>query len=171
VRVRIGVVLLVTIGILAAAFFGLTRRYSVSSQAMEPTIAHGSDVAVFRFWDTFSSPHREDVVVLTAPPDARGLCGEGGTLVRRVIGLPGETVSERAGRVFIDGKPLTEPYVKPAERDSRTATWHVPSGDYFVMGDNRRASCDSRAFGPVPDNDISGRVVLTYWPVDRVSTG
>jgi signal peptidase I len=170
VLVRIGLVLLVAVGVVAAAFFGLTRRYPVSSHAMEPTLARGSDVAVFRFWDTFSSPHRGDVVVLTAPPDAERLCGEDGTLVRRVIGLPGETVSEHTGRVFIDGRPLQEAYVKPADRDSRTAAWHVPSGEYFVMGDNRKASCDSRAFGPVPDNDISGRVLLTYWPVERVST-
>ena len=90
--------------------------------------------------------------------------------VDRVIGLPGETVSERNGRVSIDAKPLTEPYVKPANRDTNTAAWHVAPGPYFVMGDNRSASCDSRVCGSVPKKDIVGKVFLTFWPIDRVST-
>ena len=172
-RFRIVVVVLITVGILAAAFFGLTKRYSVQSNFMRPTVVKGDHVAVFRFWDTFSSPHRKDVVVFDAPPSVARLCGRsvGGKLVERVIGLPGETVSEQTGHVLIDGKPLKEPYVKPAARDTRSAAWHVPGGSYFLLGDNRAASCDSRVFGAVPNEAIVGRVVLTYWPVDRISTG
>jgi signal peptidase I len=167
---RIVVVVLVTVGILAGAFFGLTRRYSVSGHAMEPTIANGDDVTVFRFWDTFKSPERKDVVVFTAPAAARR-CGATGSQVRRVIGLPGEIVSEMTGQVLIDGKRLDEPYVKPARRDSITGAWHVPPGEYFLMGDNRKALCDSRRFGAVPKQDIAGRVLFTYWPIDRVAVG
>jgi len=169
--VRILVVVLISVGILAGAFFGLTRRFDVQASSMEPTIQHGDHIAVFRFWDTFSSPHRKDVVVFTAPAAAAKLCGEGGKQVKRIIGLPGETVSEQTGRVLIDGKPLKEPYVKPANRDSQSAAWHVPEGSYFLMGDNRRASCDSRRFGAVAKKAIVGRVVLTYWPFDRISAG
>ena len=162
---------MITIGILAAAFFGLTKRYTVPTRAMEPTVHKGDDVAVFRFWSTFSSPERKNIVVFTPPPSAATQCGASGSQVERVIGLPGETVSEQTGRVLIDGKPLDEPYVKAARRDAKTAAWHVPPGQYFLMGDNRKAACDSRIFGAVPKNDVSGRVWLTYWPLDRVSAG
>jgi signal peptidase I len=168
---RILLVVVLTVGILAGVFFGLTKRYTVPTRAMEPTVAKGDHVAVFRFWSTFSSPERKNVVVFTPPASAAKQCGVSGSQVERVIGLPGETVSEQTGRVLIDGKPLNEPYVKPANRDSQTAAWHVPAGSYFLMGDNRARSCDSRKFGSVAKQAIVGRVVLTYWPVDRISAG
>jgi signal peptidase I len=170
VLVRIVVVILITVGIVAGLFYGLTKRYTVPTHAMEPTLEKSDKVAVFRFWSTFSSPERKNVVVFTAPPSAKAQCGVRGNQVERVIGLPGETVSEQTGQVLIDGKPLKESYVKPARRDSRTAAWHVPPGQYFLMGDNRKAACDSRAFGSVPKNDIRGRVLLTYWPLSRVGS-
>ena len=168
---RVLLVVLVTVGILAGLFFGLTKRSTVTTGAMEPTVAKGDRVAVFRFWSTFSSPERKNVVVFTPPSSAAKQCGLSGDQVERVIGLPGETVSEQTGRVLIDGKPLKEPYVKAANRDSQTAAWHVPAGSYFLMGDNRTRSCDSRKFGSVAKQAIVGRVVLTYWPFDRISAG
>jgi signal peptidase I len=80
----------------------------------------------------------------------------GGLFVKRVIGLPGETVSERRGRVYVDGKPLKEPYVKFG--DTETGTWHVPKGRYFFMGDNRPQSCDSREWGSAPRKNVVGKV-------------
>jgi signal peptidase I len=167
-RFRLLIFLVVTAGVLAAALFGLTRQFTVMATAMEPTIKKGDHVAVFRFSDWFYTPHRKDIVIFTAPAAAAKACGAAGKHVDRVIGLPGETVSEQDGRVSIDGKPLKEPYVRPANRDSRTAAWHVPPGQYFVMGDNRNTSypCD---WGPVPKKNIVGKVLLTFWPVDRVS--
>jgi signal peptidase I len=166
---RLVIVLVVAAGILAGALFGLTRQFTVPGTAMAPTIEKGDHVAVFRFSDWFYTPHRKDVVVFTAPASAGRACGAGKKEVERVIGLPGETVSEQDGNVSIGGTPLAEPYVKPANRDTHTAAWHVPPGQYFVMGDNRKTPCDSRAFGSVPKKDIVGRVLLTFWPIDRVS--
>ncbi|HST24455.1 MAG TPA: signal peptidase I [Gaiellaceae bacterium] len=166
---RLVAFVLVTIGVFAAAFFGLTRRYTAPNTSMEPTVQHGDEVAVFRFSDWLSAPHRKDIVVYTAPPSASKACA--GKQIGRVIGLPGETVSEQTGAVLIDGKPLTETYVKPTRRDTLTAAWHVPPGDYFVMGDNRTTQCDSRKLGAIPKKDIVGRVVFTYWPFDRISVG
>jgi signal peptidase I len=166
---RILVFVLVTVGILVGAFYGLARRYSAPNTSMEPTVQHGDNVAVFRFADWFAAPHRKDIVVFTAPASAPKACS--GKQVERVIGLPGETVSEQTGQVSIDTKPLTEPYVKPTRRDTRTAAWHVPPGTYFVMGDNRTTACDSRTYGAIPKKDIVGRVFLTYWPFDRISIG
>ena len=88
--------------------------------------------------------------------------------VKRVIGLPGETVRERKGIVSVDGRQLSEPYVAPGHRGGESGTWHVPAGSYFLLGDNRAESCDSRAFGAVPKRDILGRVFLVYWPPSRL---
>ncbi len=165
---RLVLVLVVAAAVLGGALFGLTRRSTVPSKAMEPTIAKGDKVAVFRFSDWFYTPHRKDVVVFKAPASAAKAC-HASEIVDRVIGLPGETVSEQRGFVAIDGKPLEESYVKPGRRDTLTAAWHVPPGAYFLMGDNRKASCDSRVWGAVPSKSISGKVFLTFWPLDRVS--
>jgi signal peptidase I len=77
-------------------------------------------------------------------------------------------VSERDGFVYVDGRRLAEPYVKASERDSRTGSWRVPEGHYFMMGDNRADSCDSRYWGAVPRKNLIGPVMATYWPPDRI---
>jgi signal peptidase I len=115
------------------------------------------------YW--FSSPSRGDIVVFEAPPRA---CGVGGTFVKRLIGLPGETVSERDGYVYVNARPLRESYVEPSRRDHRTGRWRVPKGRYFFMGDNRADSCDSRDWGAVPRMNFIGKLVLRYWPPDRI---
>jgi signal peptidase I len=149
-----------TVGILAAAFFGLTRRFTVPANAMAPTMKSGDHVAVFRW---FSTPSRKDIVVFFAVPQPG--CGTSRANVERVIGLPGETVEERDGVVSVDGKNLTEGYVKL--RDHGTNRWRVPLGTYLVMGDDRRARCNYR--GTVPKKDIVGRVLYTYWPTGQIS--
>jgi signal peptidase I len=79
-------------------------------------------------------------------------------------------VSERDGGVYLIGRRLDEPYVDPRLRDTRTQTWpRVPPGQYFFMGDDRAFSCDSRTWGTVPRDSLIGRVMLTYWPLDRIS--
>jgi signal peptidase I len=162
---RLIVFLVLTVGILVAAFFGLTHRYTVASNAMEPTMNPGDDVAVFRFQDSFSSPHRKDVVVYNAP--GRTGCGSSTKEVGRIIGLPGETVAERNGAVSVDGTPLVESYLKRAHRDPRERTWHVPQDAYLILGDNRRSPCALAGF--VPKKQVVGTVFVTYWPGDRVS--
>ena len=111
---------------------------------------------------------RGDVVVFNTPPAAAARCQVAGKFVKRVIGLPGETVRERNGLVSVDGRRLSEPYLRVGARDHESGTWRVPAGSYFLLGDNRAGSCDSRAFGPVPKRDIVGRVVLVYWPPSRL---
>jgi signal peptidase I len=160
----------------------VAKPYRIPSSSMEPTLhcakpaaycrAKFSDrVIVNRLAYRFGSPKRRQIVVFKAPGAAsRCAAGDGGsTFVKRLIGLPGDRVSERNGFVFVDGKRLREPYIEPAFRDHRTASWRVPAGHYFFLGDDRVNSCDSRVWGSVPRSSLIGPVVLTYWPPNRIS--
>ena len=145
-------------------------EYHMPSSSMEPTLhcakpgfgcgASHPDRLLVR--DFTSDPARGDIVVFRTPRRAQEACGVAGTFVKRVIGLPGETVSERKGVVFIGGKKLDEPYVSPERRDDTTRTWHVTSGEYFLLGDNRASSCDSRIWGSVPRRNLIGKVVKVF---------
>lgn len=162
---RIALFVVVTVGVLVGVFVGLTQRYTEPNDAMEPTVKKGDHVAVFRFEDTFNSPSRKDIVVVK--PQPTGACFSK-SYVMRIIGLPGETVTERDGSVQIDGTPLAEPYVKPAQRRNGVVrTLRVPPDSYLVLGDNRRSKCWSPGF--VLKKNIAGTAFLTFWPVDRVS--
>ena len=160
------------------AFF-TGKAYRIPSSAMEPTLhcarpgvgcAADQEDKVFvwkpLYW--FGGPGRGDLVVFKSPTAAEGLCGAAGTFVKRVIALPGETFEERKGFVYVDGKRLEEPYVKADRRDTRTeGPTKIPRGRYFVLGDNRVQSCDSREWGSVPRKSIIGKVFLVYWPLGR----
>jgi signal peptidase I len=160
----------------------IAKPYRVPSASMEPTLhcakrasgclAHYSDrVIALRIIYRFRDPRRGEIAVFHAPASA-ATCGENGSLIfiKRVIGLPGETVSERNGLVFVDGKRLTEPYVPASERDHRTGSWpKLESGQYFMLGDNRAESCDSRDWGPVHRSSFIGPASITYWPPNRIT--
>jgi signal peptidase I len=160
----------------------VAKPYRVPSSSMEPTLhcarpgrgclAHYSDrVIALRIIYRFRGPRRGEIAVFHAPPGAAD-CGESGSLtfINRVIGLPGEAVSERDGLVFVNGERLTNQYVSGRWRDHRTASWpRLEQGQYFVMGDNRRASCDSRDWGPVQRSSFIGPASITYWPPSRIT--
>ena len=168
----------------------VVNPYRIPSPSMEPTLhcarpepycgAGSSDrVLANRFIYHFHSPRRGDIVVFHAPDAARREC-IGGIFVKRIIGLPGEAWSERNGVTYIDGRRLAEPYVGPRRRDSETKTLRdipplgklrrIPAQMYLMEGDNRAHSCDSRVWGLVPRANIIGKVVLTYWPLNRLGT-
>jgi signal peptidase I len=169
------------IAIVLAIKAWVVNPYRIPSSSMEPTLhcarpgseceARFSDrVLACRFCYRFWAPKRGDIVVFHTPPLASVRCGAGGTFVKRLIGLPGDTWEERAGYVYIDGRRLTEPYIKPARRDARTVPAEkIRPGQFFMMGDNRVSSCDSRACGTVPRANLIGKVFATYWPPSRVT--
>jgi signal peptidase I len=165
--------------------FGLkawvVNPYRIPSSSMEPTLhcakpapgceARFSDrVLANRFIYHFRDPKRGEIIVFKTPPEARIRCGAGGTFVKRLIGLPGETLSERDGYVYINGARLEEPYIKPDRRDHEPPRdfGKIPAGHYFFMGDNRAQSCDSRVWGSVPRSNLIGEVFFVYWPPNRI---
>jgi signal peptidase I len=157
----------------------VAQPFRVPTASMEPTLqcARPGEGCTGRFNDRvivakilyrFRDPHRFEIAVFHAPPLAKQRCDEGGTFLKRVIGLPGEQVSERDGFFYVNGKKLDESYLPLDYRDSVTHRWkRLGPKQYFVMGDNRIASCDSRTWGPVPRSAFIGPVVATYWPPNR----
>jgi signal peptidase I len=170
----------------------VVNPYRIPSSSMEPTLncargpaepgclgSRSDRVLACRICLDFSPPSRGDIVVFNTPSEAALKCGEGGTFVKRVIGLPGETVREDDNGFIDIKKPgekqferLKEQYVSADRRLADTAhfgqIWHVPEGDYFMMGDNRSQSCDSRTWGSVPRSKLIGTVFFVYWPPDRI---
>jgi signal peptidase I len=166
----------------------VVNPYRIPSASMEPTLhcgrptngceAGSSDrVLANRFIYHFRDPKRKEIVVFNAPPRAAVEC-ESGVYVKRIIGLPGDRWEERDGYVYIDGKRLDEPYVKPDRRDRDTmqlssilpGATRIPKDKYLMMGDNRSQSCDSRRWGLVSRSELIGEVFLTYWPLGRIAT-
>jgi signal peptidase I len=169
------------IAIVLAIKAWVVNPYRIPSSSMEPTLhcarpgsgcqARFSDrVLANRFIYHFRSPHRGDIIVFKTPPLAKERCGAGGTFVKRLIALPGETWQEKSGYIYINSKKLIEPYVKPDRRDTGTSypPKKIPQGMYFMMGDNRSQSCDSREWGPVPRGNLIGEVFAVYWPPNRI---
>jgi signal peptidase I len=175
------VTIVVAVGAVLAIKAWIVNPYRIPSSSMEPTLhcaepspgclaGYSDRVLANRFIYHFRDPHRGDIVVFKTPQKAFEACGAGGTFVKRLIGLPGDTVTERHGGIIsINGKRLTEPYVARSQADETTGQWVVPAGHYFMMGDNRAQSCDSRVWGSVPRVDLIGPVFAVYWPPQRIS--
>jgi signal peptidase I len=165
--------------IVVLALLGILHLYRTPSASMEPTLrcakpgpgctAGESDrVAVLKYLGF--APGRGDLVAFHTPRSAVTRCGAGGVFIKRIVAVPGDRVGEAAGAVFVNGARIIEPYVPSSERDSQSfSALAVPSGSYFVLGDNRSSSCDSRAWGFVTRGAIVGRVVTTYWPWHRIA--
>lgn len=145
------------------------QPYYIPSGSMEPTLKVGDKVLVNKLSYDFHSVHRGDVVVFKKPPHDYGPGIK--DLIKRVIGLPNETISARGGHVYIDGRLLNEKWLPkgPSSTTSNFGPVHIPAGDYFVMGDNRTNSEDSRVIGPISGSLIVGRAFLIVWPLGRIS--
>jgi signal peptidase I len=155
------------------------QAFYIPSQSMEPTLLPGDRVLVNKLAYDFHPVHTDDIVVFRRPPNdtTPGI----DDLIKRVIGLPGQVVDVTNCRVYINGKELAQPYL-PKGWEQPTSeyctTWpassplpdpyKVPAGDFFVMGDNRQDSYDSRYWGPLPGSYIVGRAFLRMWPPSRI---
>jgi signal peptidase I len=148
-----------------------SHLYRVDAVSMEPALRPGDRVLVPRWWFRVSGPQRGDVIAFHAPTEARLRCGSAGLsglYVQRIVALPGERWRERHGIVFVDGRRLRERYVHGRDAESFPGG-RVPTGEYLLLGDNRRRTCDSRVYGVVPRGAFVGRVVVVYWPPGHVN--
>jgi signal peptidase I len=148
------------IALLINVFVGQATR--VEGQSMEPNLHTDQRLVVEKVSYHFHGPQRFDIVVLRLPSQGEEL------LIKRVVGLPGETVEIKDGQVYINGELLAEPFTPEQTRPGRYAKVTVPPLYVFVLGDNRGRSNDSRSFGPVPIENIVGRAWLSYWPPQNV---
>lgn len=162
------VVVAVVVAVLVRVF--VFQTFFIPSTSMYPTLQPGDRIVVNKL---SGAPSTGQIVVFRRPP--RENCGGPAVpdLVKRVIGLPGQTIQGKDGAVFIDGKRLAEPWLPAATYKSSPVTSNfgpltVPRGDYFMMGDNRTDSCDSRDWGPLPGSYIVGQVIMRIWPLGRI---
>ncbi len=180
----------VGLAVLIQAF--IVKPYRIPSPSMVPTLIPGQRVLTNRL---VNHPSVGDIVVFHPPHGAdfdNPVCGNTSqgaghtaacdqptpqesaqTFIKRVVGVPGDRISIHDGHVIRNGKPVNEPYVAPCGPGSSCnfpETITIPPGDYFMMGDNRGVSDDSRFWGPVPDKWIIGVAFFTYWPPDRIGT-
>ena len=167
------VVVAVLVAILLRTF--VVQTFFIPSGSMEPTLQVGDRILVNKLSYHLHGVDRGDIVVFSRPPAEN--CGgpEVNDLVKRVIGLPGDVVSLSSGYVYIDGKRLTESWLPTSEQGITVAgppgngsnlaqPYRIPANDYFVMGDNRTDSCDSRYWGPITRSLIVGKVEVRVWP-------
>ena len=132
----------------------VAEAYEIKGRSMEPSFHNGERVVVLK---AFYDVDRTDVIVFSSTRDPSK------DLIKRVIGLPGETVEIREGAVFVNGRPLQEEYVESSLFDNDRQT--VPNDCYYVLGDNRPDSHDSRVFKSIPKESVKGKVVVRWWPV------
>lgn len=145
----------------------VAQPYRVQQQSMERTLEPDQYVLVDKLTPRFGPYERGDIIVFSPPgsfpqPD-------GAPLIKRVIGVAGDRVEIRNGSVWVNGEALAEPYVyegQPTNATGGRSEWMVPADAYFVMGDHRSSSADSRVFGTIDAGAIIGRAWLRYWPVD-----
>ncbi len=154
--------LLIAIGLALVIIVFLYQPVKVEGTSMAPLLSDQERIFINKFVYRFEPIQRGDIVVFWYPLDRTK------SFIKRVVGLPGETVEIRQGAVYVNGKVVPEPYVPPQYEDlSDFGPVRVPRDSYFVMGDHRVSSNDSRVFGPVASRFIYGRAVFAYWPVDH----
>jgi signal peptidase I len=154
--------LLIAIGLALVIIVFLYQPVKVEGTSMAPLLSDQERIFINKFVYRFEPIERGDVVVFWYPLD------KSKSFIKRVVALPGETVEIRRGMVYVNGHEIAEPYVPPQYADvSDYGPETVPVGSYFVMGDHRISSNDSRVFGPVESQYIYGRAVFAYWPVDH----
>lgn len=156
------------VAIFLFVYLTVLQPHKIKGASMEPNFPDGEYLLTDKVTYRFNEPQRGDVVVFKAP------VGEGDEFIKRIIGLPGEKVTLKSNHIYINGKPLEESYLDKNLQTSggfflsEGATITVPEGKYFVLGDNRPHSSDSRSWGVIEKKVITGRAWLIYWPISKI---
>jgi signal peptidase I len=191
--VELVVIIATALGLALAIQAFIVKPYEIPSGSMEPTLIPGQRVLVDRIGSHFSSPTVGNIVVFHPPVSESCANGRQGAnsngqqwpeacdspqtqhssqnYIKRVVGLPGDHLKIINGHVYRNGKKETDGYAQPCQGGGECnfpQTLTVPKGDYYMMGDNRPDSLDSRYWGPVPKAWIIGKAFMTYWPLDRI---
>jgi signal peptidase I len=173
------IVVVIAVGLAVLLRTFVVQTFSIPSGSMEPTLNIGDRIVVDKLSYDLHGVGRGDIVVFTRPPAENCAGAPVSDLVKRVIGLPGETISLSGnGYVLINGTRLDETWLPKSVRGttypgpsgtpySLVHPYKIPANDYFMMGDNRDDSCDSRFWGPIPKSLIVGKVDLRIWPLTR----
>ncbi|OAT79512.1 signal peptidase I [Desulfotomaculum copahuensis] len=136
--------------------------FYIPSGSMEPTLLVNDRIIVSKLAYHLGEPHRGDIVVFKYPLDPSR------DFVKRLIAVGGETVELRNSHLYINGREMPENYLPPGMTFANFGPKKVPKGSYFMLGDNRNNSDDSRVWGPLPRQDIIGKAIMIYWPLDRI---
>jgi signal peptidase I len=142
--------------ILFVGINAVSARIRVDGESMVPTLASGEYVIVSRLSYRVGTPQRGDIIVFHFPGNPKE------EYIKRIIGLPGDKVDIRNGQVLVNGKALDESYL--SVKVNYTGSWSIPSGQLFVLGDNRNNSSDSHDWGTVPMDYVVGKAIVVYWP-------
>jgi signal peptidase I len=182
--IELVVIVAVALGVALGIQAFLVKPFRIPSESMVPTLEIGQRVLVDRISMRFSEPERGDVMVFKPPQGAdENMCGvshpadqgcprstpgkSDTNFIKRVVAVGGDRISIRAGRVILNGKLQQEPFIRPDDQCgicNLPQTIVIPKGQYYMMGDNRGASADSREWGPVPEDNMIGKGFATYWP-------
>ncbi|NLG67022.1 MAG: signal peptidase I [Actinobacteria bacterium] len=139
----------------------LVKPFGIPSESMEPTLLKGDRVLVNRLAYRFGEPQRGDIVVFRPPMGNEDY-------IKRIVAVGGDTVAVHDGRLYVNGEPQSEPYIKEQQLLGQFEEVEVPEGSCFMMGDNRNNSGDSRVFGSVKKSAVVGKAFLIYWPLSHL---
>jgi len=137
-------------------------RVRVENISMKPTLEPGELLLVNKLAYRLGEPQTGDVIVFHYPGNPAE------DYIKRLIGLPGDEIKVEGGLVYVNGQPLQEPYI--SSPPSYRGAWEVPEDSFFVLGDNRNQSSDSHSWGFVPKENIVGKALIVYWPIDQIKT-
>ena len=163
----------VVLSIFLVGYLFVAQPHQVNGLSMFPTFDNADYVLTDKVSYKFKQPERGDVVVFKAPPEANCPKGAGCDFIKRVLALPGEKIEVKNNTIQVNGKAISEPYI-PKENLTQSGAFlnnrsiTLGPGEYFVVGDNRLHSSDSRAWGPITSKEIVGRVFFRYWPVKSI---
>lgn len=165
--------LVIALSIFLVVYLFLLQPHQVNGKSMVPNFENGDYLLTDKISYRFGKPERGDVVVFHAPPSANCPPGTGCDFIKRVIAIPGETVEIKNNKIFVNSQPLEETYIPdnfPTNVGDYTRNRSITMGldEYFVVGDNRPYSSDSRAWGPIDKSLIVGKAFFRYWPPESM---
>ncbi len=144
------------------------QTFFIPSGSMEPTLQIGDRILVSKLSVEFGTIHTGDIVVFKAPAAVKSDCGDDvADLVKRVIGLPGQILTSKGNKIYVDGVKLKQPWTHNEPLFRQIGKVVIGPNQYFVMGDNEPNSCDSRFWGTIPRSSIIGKAFLRIWPLSR----